>query len=576
MWNDMRDMEVENIEEEMLKKLKCEHGCQRLRAKNASIFVINMALFLTYAKHGVILKETDYVCIDEAHELSHWAVNAFEDVLPKPMNISETNDFLRRCGSTSILSTNKLESINFPSNDSIVFKANTLAQYLQSLKFRLDIINIRDVSKKTNNLMNLCKKIDKVLSDKEVDKEVESKLSLNAFMKKLKEVTPNESEEFDKFSEDIKKIDCNFKTERPKWIIMAKDSLEAQLNAFVSGSDQKEEILRLAQHLSNQQNMCSELCSSMNELKRFAGSVHTAKKSTNIAWTTEDEKLVIPLANKEGVKYIPSCEFIANKLDEFVWQQAKGVLLLSATMASSDHSYPENPFEIFCQEVGLDESTVASMRFPEVFDKSKIKICAPFIGKYESRDVKKKMEFINLQASAIEEHFRLMNKKKSVLIMAPSLFEIDKLHSILSRRLKGVEHIFFSNKVKFEQFLRTSEMRGVIYGSDGLSTGVNLPGRVGLVVITRPWNPVPDQAKQMYEKEYLGITLDRYWKYYRYRRDRKEFQAAGRLQRSNDDSGTILFLGEPMDNCQDYTSERLRQAWNMNDEIERCNKKQRL
>ena len=563
MWKNLTAQKADNIKDTMLKNLQCEHGLQRLRAEKSKLFIINMSLFLTYAKHNVILKESDYLCIDEAHELSNWAMNAFEDILPHPFDVQEMNDFLTRCGSSNLLSVQSLISSKFPHIDSILF-SNEVANYFKNIELKLGSDDVKAVCKLMKESMEILKNVEKTVYDHPA-------LSIEDIVNKV-DNNLNISEEG---SENMKKI-CTLIREVAEcekdvniWLNTVNSALDENIRSSCNEIRHGTLVYDIGKKLSKEDKMCKEFLDSLKELKKMCKIVEVSQMAGDIGWATGDHKDIVPLAHNKGIKYIPSTEFVANKLKEFVWNNVEGVLLMSATMASCENT--STPFQIFCNEIGLDETTTTMHAFPEVFDKSKVKISAPCIGKYDARNQDKRKEFLRMQVNTIEEHLRMLPDDKSALIMSPSLAEIKDLYNSLSMKLNDIAHIMFSDKTSFKRFSNTS-MKAIVYGSDGLSTGVNLPGRVGLVVITRPWNPIPDQAKQQYEKTYLGVTNDKYWKYYRYRRDRKAFQGAGRLQRCQSDTGTILFLGESYENCKDSSSERLRLNWNQHEQIERPNK----
>ena len=106
-----------------------------------------MSLFLTYARHGIVMKPEDYLCIDEAHELAKWASNCFEDCLPRALEVKEMNEFLVRCGSMSPFSVNHIRQYDFPSHDSLPFR-HAKGDYIKRIKIRLYFMELKILKKK--------------------------------------------------------------------------------------------------------------------------------------------------------------------------------------------------------------------------------------------------------------------------------------------------------------------------------------------------------------------------------------------------------------------------------------------
>lgn len=563
MWKRLKDQNVECIKETMLRDLKCHHGLQRLRAEKASVFVINMSLFLTYARCGVMLKPDDYLCIDEAHELSKWASSCFEDCLPDTLDVKEVNAFLTRCGAPSPFSVESIRAGRFPSHDSLLF-CNEVSNYIKSIKSNLDLQDLTDLVRLTEGALKLGRQLEQLVFDNQSWSTDKVLVQLGTF--------DIDADLYEYFCNRVKGVELD--GDRSEWLRMARGVLEENVNTFSSEVKSRDEAFAVAKRLCGTECLCKELLDSLREVRQMCDIMQVATFASDIAWTTSEQKSMIPLACKSGVRYVASSQFIADKMKSCIWGSVKGVLLMSATMTSCDQT--DKPFAIFCNEVGLDETNAFTHAFPEVFDKSNINVCAPFIGKYNAMNYNKRKEFINNQVDVINEYLNALSPGKSALVISPSLTEINELQSHLARKRKKQRHIMFSNRVEFDQFVQSPSTSAIIYGSDGLSTGVDLPGRVGLVVITRPWNPIPDQVKQLYERTYLGVSNDSYWKYYRYRRDRKEFQAAGRLQRCEADHGTILFLGEPIENNHESSANRLLHKWRVDRHIDRPNKLRKI
>tara|TARA_B100000787_G_scaffold65583_1_gene48095 strand:- start:1203 stop:3515 length:2313 start_codon:yes stop_codon:yes gene_type:complete len=567
MWQMLEGMKADERKQTMLRDLTCYHGLQRLRAEDASLFVINMSLFLTYARHGVVMKRSDYLCIDEAHELAKWASSCFEDCLPKALDISNMNEFLARCGSLSPFSVNRISASDFPCQDSLPF-SHAVGAYIKTIKSKFSTADLTNLELWTDGAMHIYQRLQQLVLEHESTEKVLGQLQdpsdPTVHVRLLCECVCNEMR------------NAKLCGHQKEWLQHARGALQGCVSAFAGETQSRSDAFALATRLSGTVCTFQELLRSLVEVRQACAVIQVAGLASDMAWTTSQQSGIIPLACETGVRYMASSKYIADKLRDIVWRNVRGALLMSATIASCDPTDQPSEFKIFCNEVGLDEESAFTHAFPEVFDKSEIRVCAPYIGKYDARNENRRKAFMSSQVGVIDEYLNALPPGKSALVISPSLTEIVELQGRLTSKVNEKRHIMFSNRVEYDKFVRSPSSAAIIYGSDSLSTGVDLPGRVGLVVITRPWNPIPDQVKQSYERTYLGVSNDSYWKYYRYRRDRKGFQAAGRLQRCETDHGTILFLGEPMETRPECSSERLLRKWGVSRSIERVNKIRRV
>lgn len=565
MWENLKETNEKEIKSRMLMDLRCHHGLQRLKADDASLLIINMSLFLTYARHGIVIKPEDYLCIDEAHELAKWASNCFEDCLPRALEVKEMNEFLVRCGSMAPFSVNHIRQYDFPSHDSLPFR-HAIGDYIKRIEMRLDFLELETLKSITDGAMLVNQRLEQLVTKNRT-------WCTKKVLEELNKLRPPQCSLTIGLYEHVCNAmgDVEVSNDYNGWLKNARAALQTYVDSVANETQSRRDAFVLAKHLSGTECIDQELQRSLLEIIRACSVMQVARSASDITWTTSQEKNIVPVACESGVKYVASSQFVADKLKQYVWGKLNGVLLMSATMASFDPTDQPHAFNVFCKEIGLDEADVHAHTFPEVFDKSKVSVCAPYIGKYDVRNYSKRNEFMNYQVEVIDEYVCQLSAGKSALVISPSLKEISELQSRLARKNRKKRHIMFSNRMEYDTFVRSSSGSAIIYGSDSLSTGVDLPGRVGLVVITRPWNPIPDQVKQLYERNYLGVSNDGFWKYYRYRRDRKEFQAAGRLQRCENDSGTILFLGES--DAGEPSSDRLLLKWGETDRrVERPNK----
>ena len=120
----------------------------------------------------------------------------------------------------------------------------------------------------------------------------------------------------------------------------------------------------------------------------------------------------------------------------------------------------------------------------------------------------------------------------------------------MKSKLPGHIHIDYNNDIsKYNKFEQGDYNKVIIYGSEKLWTGLNLPGRIGLVVILKPFNAFRKNTEtyyrlinNKYHKDNGKSCITMFNSMYRYNTCRDTIQASGRLMRTPTDSGIILFL----------------------------------
>ena len=142
------------------------------------------------------------------------------------------------------------------------------------------------------------------------------------------------------------------------------------------------------------------------------------------------------------------------------------------------------------------------------------------------------------QAELIAATVRL-NPRRLTLVISMSKEENRDAMGRLLARLPELEHVPFEEQRRFDE-LCASDRRGVVYGCESLGTGVDLPGLVGLVVILKPLT-LSCSADETYARDHLNRAREM-WDFYYWKSDYRFRQASGRLVRSPDDAGVILFF----------------------------------
>jgi Rad3-related DNA helicase len=201
-------------------------------------------------------------------------------------------------------------------------------------------------------------------------------------------------------------------------------------------------------------------------------------------------------------------------------------------------------------ETGLDKST-QTRRISEVFDSKNLTIYVPHMKKYcysESYDYKRRYD------SERQEWLRktIALAPKAVLVVGNSLADIDSIFYAMRKVVKGRKHIHYNTDPKaYDEFVSGKKNNVVIYGSEKLYTGMDLPGRVSMVVLLKAFNDVRVITGPYYNivgdrvfDETGRRVADEYNKLYRYNTCRATIQATGRIMRQHGDQGVVMLLSD--------------------------------
>tara|TARA_B100002051_G_scaffold275023_1_gene317603 strand:+ start:191 stop:1618 length:1428 start_codon:yes stop_codon:yes gene_type:complete len=255
----------------------------------------------------------------------------------------------------------------------------------------------------------------------------------------------------------------------------------------------------------------------------------------------------IPRIQTNGIDYDLTYIQKANALGRVFAALPRGAMFMSATISCPDKA-DEYKFEDFYTECGLPSSTPA-LQTQEVFDSRRLTIYVPRMKKYKySSDDAYKREYENERIAHLERTISL--NPKSSLVVGNNLLDIQGVYETMKLRMQDCCHILYnSEREAFDDFVAGTKNNVVIYGSERLFTGVDLPGRIGLVAILKPFNEVRiinetyyKSIRATYQKDYNSDVMDTYDQLYRYNTCRCTIQAAGRVLRTSTDSGIVLFL----------------------------------
>ena len=150
-----------------------------------------------------------------------------------------------------------------------------------------------------------------------------------------------------------------------------------------------------------------------------------------------------------------------------------------------------------------------------------------------------------MRIQTMQDAISLLPTNKSAIVVAGSSREIDLIKESLAEALPHFHHIHQNETSRMKEFRLDATQRAVLYGMDKMGTGVDLPGRIGLVIIPRPINGVfPTYATKHAHCVGLARQKSLVEKRYNFIRMYRTTQAAGRLQRLKSDGGVILFLSD--------------------------------
>lgn len=345
-----------------------------------------------------------------------------------------------------------------------------------------------------------------------------------------------------------------------------------------------------------------EVKQELTEAIKVLEAIHVARISCNRSEWTGDRtrRLMAPGATPEGIFYDPTAHMIRHAFRKLLWKHERmSLLLMSATLTSAEFAETD-PFRCFRAETGLfppeekkeqddeqedeqedEEDDVRAtrarkvhyFRFQEPFDRRRVDILSPrmkinFNFARMEEDPAYAQSFMREQIRHILPLLKAMPEPKSALVLSGNLSETDRIREELqSLHPERVHFAYRSGDTRFRDFEADLSARAVIYGADGLTTGVDLPNRIGLVVILKPFNKRAEDHLHAYQEKVLGDIRDDIWTMYWYKRDRIHAQAAGRIQRCAQDEGTLLILSDKHEhdphNRHKGAAFRLKQLWRL-------------
>lgn len=577
------------------RRCTCLRHVQLGRLSTAKLGIINSSIVMAYAAYidvQVLFKNTKICVFDEAHTLADKG-DALKARLPKPIRV---------CAFAAEMVSHENSGVRF-FNGSV--NVHRIMEHVERLRPEQCEPNLYFKDKFAKDAFHV-----EPVFDASVWREVSS--VARVFATVLKELCGtfghdvNEDEEYDDFEDESAKttsIDLDTLNNDPGQLMSALDRVMAERHAY--DDDQVSIVWRWTR--SNLGNLfvtpplskfqvhgaLSKLLSTMPEkhdlgatsrrclidVKRLTkfdtncdfttldkAITHLSCRSAQIelmrrarcrnTWkTAEDTREIVPTAWRDArtrdlvLDYQPTEKMRADLLRMHVWDKIETSvqqpsLFMSATLRGTNDS----KFARFKESVGLNDITpcVAETSFDSgrmcIFHDPTMKLWKHHHNEAQTRDIFMRRVEILLQ---------LIRANPRGTIVTGVGVELNELHKVLVARLPTYEVVLYTdNKRRIDELkhdLSTDWKTKVLVGKESLYTGLDLPNRIGLVAVFRALNYKPSIIEQ-YTRDVLGLPN---WEGVHYKRMVRQLQAAGRIQRSKDDSGVIALLSNTDQDVRD-------------------------
>lgn len=540
----------ENAEAYMLNHLWCEHGRTWVLAKRARLFVVNMHLFFCYMAYTQAITKNDYVVFDEAHTISKNATPLYERELGHPFVVADVMATVAEFEAVDARLLHGAEPLHSAFERGCKYTPMRIAFLVPEVRAAMEGVGLVFDAVAPRDAMHY---VDQALA-------VLSRLRGTA-RADLRRVSVPMAAAYPKFRDVIRRVVERAEVEpTTDHAHIAMEVIHDDFFSLRAHRPEVDAVVRAASAYAGSDRVTKQLHEALARIVRLYAAVLRAKSaSREQEWTHDDAtRFIVPTATKAGITYDATPSMIARALSIGVWTKLRGSMGMSATLA--DVTNTADPFDAFRAETGMD-ADVATMVLPESFDRTRCRLVAPRMRKFNfSAGEAYNRAFREEQIRHIHAQLAALPKTKSALVIATANTELNELLASLELQHTDFDHINFSDHVRFEAFRLNADRRAVVYGCDGLSTGVDLPGRLGLVVLTKPKNVPPVKTQSSYQEKYIEGGKGRYWEGRVYERNRHAFQSAGRLQRRPDDAGVILVLGDP-GNDANQVAEPIRRTW---------------
>ena len=559
----------------LAKNLQCPSCKVRVCAKMCGILVTNMDAIFSYASHAgleYIINPTDVIIFDEAHNICKRSQELFETNCPRLFNAKKIDETLQKWSSMGLsLCTGHLDHkvfFNFPEDDRAVlcFDNKNYMQYYSMVRENLNGINTNAVFKNELRLKirNSFEKIVDIYKEEEEKFEksynlVELKLKIINLCQLLKLPIETESSIIEQTCTERQTVlgessKDDITNNRNKAIY----SLQAEIvDYFVNfqNSDIIEKEYKLQVHniyIKGEQTI-EHFWNTLTEVHTVISDIELSKKAIEkCKWTNDYNSYskFIPKISKSGFQYELTFMEKSNILKTCIWDKLKqGAMFMSATI-----SHPEKEgefcFEDFFCELGLPETTECYTTC-EVFNSERLTIYVPPMKRYAyNTSTEYKREYHQERVKHLTK--QITANPLATLVLSNNIEDYKSVIYNLKKTLKSHKHVDYNrDKGLFEMFENGVANNFIIYGSEKLWTGLNLPGRIGLVVIMKPFNkfrqieePYYTTIFRNYYNETKKNTIEMFNSLYRYNTCKDTIQASGRIMRKEDDYGMVMFLSD--------------------------------
>ncbi|KAK3289557.1 hypothetical protein CYMTET_2994 [Cymbomonas tetramitiformis] len=556
-------MSAHAVDEIVKQKTDCPHIYVRLNSKKARLLIINMSLLFTYLANGLpLIDKHTYLIIDEAHLLTKKADALVNPALPSEFDVNSVQNILEKWKANGVHDIARGVDAGVFEKEcgdvhNIAFCQKDLCLHVQTTWYHQDpkefILGKDKLSSIEYQVMQMKELLD-------VDRSPDIRHCRNKYIVALKDVIRYEEEKTKEaiifeIVDRTKKYDDNIKPVKIRFREFADLFVDVQLQKKIYNDQTLAGMLAIASGELRLKYGAVELLerclTTSEEIIKVLGDMKLVKQATSQIDWMKTNPLVIPNISRGGIKYEASVSLRAEKLHEKLWSptvDTSGVLVMSATLTNPS-ALPSAQFDSFKTETGLDKIEQNSINVfvqESSFDRSMVTFHTPYTSyrfNYNLFECQKFAKLRYLQEQCVLIAGIIQGTTKSTIVLCPNLQELEMLRNLLKKKVNDIEHVDFSKEYfKFHKFVQTTKQRAVIYGSEGLSTGVDLPGRIGAVVITRPWNVVWPDVLYRYEVKILRkIHVQKMREYVR---RRQTIQAIGRLQRCETDSGGVYLLGD--------------------------------
>lgn len=564
----------------LAKNLECPSCKIRSFAKIGGILVTNMDALFSYMEHAGIehfINPKDFIIIDEAHNIVKRAQELFEGKTQRSFNASKLEETIKKWSSLGVeLVTGSFDNkvfYNFPEDDRAVlaFDNKQYTSYYGTVYDELSklVLNPQFNYETRNSVVSKIKEVLDKFNDQEEELEdiksiceLKGKIGhvsniLGLSNEKAEEIIEETCKEVQKILGDSEKDDCTNNKNKALAYLQA----EVVLNELSKTKSLEEEayLSECFKIYKKGEETIENLYNTVNDAHKIMTDIEIATKALKkIDWINDDVlyKKFIPKISKSGIFYEMTFMEKSQILDTSMWSKLEqGTMLMSATLSHPEKDI-EFSFEDFFSEVGLPDNTPRHTT-KEVFDSKRMTIYVPPMKKYSySLSMEEKRNYnsqrINLIVKAVSKN------PLATLVLSNNIEDYKSIIFNMKKSLRKHVHVDYNKEIGlFKKFENGQENNYVIYGAEKLWTGLNMPGRIGMVVILKPFNrfrmieePYYTSIFQKYYRETNKNSIETFNSHYRYNTCRDTIQAAGRVMRKYDDYGVVMFLSDNKKDAQ--------------------------